>query len=130
MLGSDQKSVFKNKWRRVYEARAAPIADKYNFPAAIGSPDCVHVRIRKLFPYDDVYINRKGRCVAAQMYKRYAAHASNAGQARVAILKMPVVLMEFRGSYACMYALTLIALLILRLSGRCCDSARLFRRAT
>lgn len=53
------------------------------------------------------------------MYKRYAACASNARQARVVILKMPVVLTEFHGSYAYMYALTLIALLILRSSKQC-----------
>lgn len=85
---------------------AAPIADKYNFPAAIGSPDCVHVRIRKLFSYGDTQIEKGG---AAQMYKRYAAHASNAGK-RVVILKMPVVLAEFRASYV--YALTLVPLLM------------------
>lgn len=37
MLVSSQRSLFENKWRR-----AATILDKYNFPAAIGSPQIAY----------------------------------------------------------------------------------------
>lgn len=37
MLVSSQRSLFENKWRR-----AATILDRYNFPAAIGSPQIAY----------------------------------------------------------------------------------------
>lgn len=62
------------------------------------------------------------------MHKRYAAHAGNADES-VVILKMPVVLVEFRASYAYMYALALIAPLILRHVGSTSFARALFYRS-
>lgn len=63
------------------------------------------------------------------MHKRYAARAGNAERERVVILKMPVVLAEFRASYAYMYALALIAPLILRHVGSTSFARALFYRS-
>lgn len=80
-------------------ACSSQLRGKYNFPAAIGSPDCVHVRIRKLFPYDDVYINRKEQR-HTQMYVQAAALVEIGNFENACH-----ILTEFRGSYAhvCVY---------------------------